>query len=816
MSAPTGAGKTVIAHHAVSRALAMGRKAIYTTPVKALSNEKYRDLVSRHGTDRVGLLTGDRRINVTAPVVVMTTEVLRALLYEGAAILEGLEVVVLDEAHFITDADRGPVWEEVVIHAPPAVRVVALSATLDEAQLLADWLSERRGPTDLVVCEERPVPLRHLYAIGRLDGSDPILLPVEVEGEPNPAAITMDGNRVRETRGEGLRKRYRSRIRPVPPPRRDLLSLLVREELVPAIWFVLSRSGCEAIARGVVEAGAGFTTPPESIELRRRADRLAAGFAAADLRALDFGGWATRFAAGVATHHGGLLPAQRELVESAFAEGLVKVAFATETLALGVNLPARTTIIDRITRSEAEGGVMAASTFAQLAGRAGRRGLDRTGVAVVPWAEEVSFLQVAALVGGRRQPLRSWFRPTPVMVANLHRDRVVADQEPVLRASLAEFLRRREIREITPERDRLAAELDRLEAHTCQACDGSAPPRDRPGSTAVSLAGEIEKLQPGDVVVDPGRRGAPPAVVVAPPRRRRGAVAVDVVRGDGRRIVMTERDLRLPPVVLAKVNLDAWISTERGHARAAASALSELELDGSAAEARRLDLEPASVATAPVCPGPRTERVRRALDDIEARIATLEEGDLPDHAALTSMLIDLGHLDDGGLTPKGEMLRRLFVPAGPVLAECLAEGCLSGLGAPDLAAVTSFFTPYSSARESGAAERHPSRAVASVWGAALVAAERVERLAAAAALPPPAGPERSVAPAIHRWCETGSVAEALAGTDLTPGDLAREARQIAELLDQISRADPNLTTAAETAQSLLLRGALADSLTAAS
>ena len=381
---------------------------MYTTPVKALSNQKYQDLVARLGVESVGLLTGDRRIKPTAPVVVMTTEVLRALFYERAAVLENLEVVVLDEAHFITDPERGPVWEEVVMHAPESVRLVALSATLDEAHLLAAWIEERRGATDLIVCDKRPVPLRHVYAIGRLDGTDPVLLPVEVEGEPNPAAITMDGNRVKE-RGEGLRRRYRSRTRPVPPPRRDLLSLLVRQEMVPAIWFVLSRAGCEGAARQLCEGGPGFTTPLESIELRRRAERIGNGLEVADLRSLDFGGWATRLAAGVATHHGGLLPVQRELVESAFAEGLVKVAFATETLALGVNLPARTVVIDRVTRAEAEGGVMSAATFAQLAGRAGRRGLDRAGVAVVPWSEDVSFLQVASLVDGRQQGLRSWF-----------------------------------------------------------------------------------------------------------------------------------------------------------------------------------------------------------------------------------------------------------------------------------------------------------------------------------------------------------------------------------------------------------------------
>lgn len=834
VSAPTGAGKTVVAYHAVGRALERGRKAVYTTPVKALSNQKYLDLVARHGEDLVGLLTGDRRINPHAPVVVMTTEVLRALLYDGPGgrsqhalvrnasgargptptpgrderphMLDDLDVVVLDEAHFITDPERGPVWEEVVIHAPPSVRLVALSATLDEAQLLAAWMEERRGPTDLVICRQRPVPLRHLYAIGRLDGTDPMLLPVEVEGEPNPTAIAMDGLRVKE-RGEGLRRRYRSRERPVPPTRRDLMTLLVQQEMAPVIWFVLSRAGCEAAARRLLEGGSGFTTPAEASELRRRAERVGGALGAADLRALDWGGWAARLAAGVATHHGGLLPVQRELVESAFAEGLLKVAFATETLALGVNLPARTVVIDRVTRGEEGGGVMAASTFAQLAGRAGRRGLDRAGVAVVPWSEEVSFLQVAALVDGRQQPLRSWFRPTPVMAANLIR-RSSSPPSSVMDASLAAFLRRRQLGDVRPEAERLRAQLDALLDHSCTDCDGS-----RPASRLVGRdrrVSGVEDLRPGDVVIDPSRVGAPPAVVVGPPRTRRGLATVDLVRGDGRRMAVTARDFRVAPVVLARVALETWTSTERGHARAAAEALADLDLDAAAARARQATTI-AREGTAPsACQANRRGRVRRALDDIESRIALLEDGDQNEFSATVSLLRDLGHLDGGDLTPKGELLRRLFVPAGLVLAECMARGDFVELDACDLAAATSFFTPSSSARERAAAEAHPNPRLARVWGRAVEAAAHIERVAAAHDLDPPAGPDRSIAPALHRWCTTGSVAEALSAGEVTPGDLAREARQVAELLDQMCRAEPALTVTAEFAQSKLLSGALAD------
>jgi len=306
----------VVADHAVDRALSLGLRAVYTTPIKALSNQKHRDLSARLGPERVGLLTGDRRVNPDAPVVVMTTEVLRALFYEasatsGAGPFARLGAVVLDEAHFITDPDRGPAWEEVVIHAPPEARLVALSATLDDPGVVAEWMRAVRGPTDLVLGGARPVPLRHVYAIGRLDNSPPLLLPVEVDGAPNPTAISLDGTRVRETRGEGLQKRYRSRTRAVAPQRRHVLDEVGRGEMAPVIWFVLSRRGCEAIARSLLESGGRLTTVERAAELRRRAESLAASLPSEDLRSVDLGGWSTRLAAGVGTHHGGLLPAQR-------------------------------------------------------------------------------------------------------------------------------------------------------------------------------------------------------------------------------------------------------------------------------------------------------------------------------------------------------------------------------------------------------------------------------------------------------------------------------------------------------------------------
>jgi ATP-dependent RNA helicase HelY len=264
VAAPTGAGKTLVADHAIDRALARGGKAFYTTPLKALSNQKFRDLSARLGADRVGLLTGDRAVRPDAPVVVMTTEVLRALLYDRGRILDGLGAIVLDEFHYLQDPDRGPVWEEVVIHAPADVAIIGLSATLPDLPALHQWLVATHGPTELVVEEQRPVTLQFLYAVGNLQGTPPLVLPMFLDGRVNPMAELHDGAR-KVSRGEG--KRVRDRSRPVTPKREHLLEHLRTSGMLPAIWFVLSRNGCDRAVADLLAAGVRLTTHDETAEL---------------------------------------------------------------------------------------------------------------------------------------------------------------------------------------------------------------------------------------------------------------------------------------------------------------------------------------------------------------------------------------------------------------------------------------------------------------------------------------------------------------------------------------------------------------------
>ena len=366
VAAPTGAGKTVVGEFAVQLALRSGRKCFYTTPIKALSNQKYADLVARHGAERVGLLTGDTSVNGDADVVVMTTEVLRNMLYANSGALRGLSHVVMDEVHYLADRSRGAVWEEVIIHLPDDVQLVSLSATVSNAEEFADWLVTVRGDTEVVVEEHRPVPLfQHVLVGTRLYDL------VDAAGEVNPELV-------RIARDEA---RFGPRERGGRPPRRpvasrtDVLERLDREALLPAITFVFSRAGCQGAVEQCLRAGLRLNTAEERDAVRRQVERRTAALPREDLRVLGYWEWLEALERGIAAHHAGMLPTFKEVVEELFTAGLVKAVFATETLALGINMPARSVVLEKLVKWNGETHAdVTPGEYTQLTGRAGRRG----------------------------------------------------------------------------------------------------------------------------------------------------------------------------------------------------------------------------------------------------------------------------------------------------------------------------------------------------------------------------------------------------------------------------------------------------------
>jgi ATP-dependent RNA helicase HelY len=356
VAAPTGSGKTVVGEFAVHLALSGGSKCFYTTPIKALSNQKYADLVRRYGAGRVGLLTGDNTINGEAPIVVMTTEVLRNMLYAGSPTLKGLAYVVMDEVHYLADRFRGAVWEEVIIHLPESVRLAALSATVSNAEEFGEWLQEVRGDTTVIVDEHRPVPLwQHMLAGNRLydlfvDTDDPNAEHAKV----NPALRRFALDDLRRTRvNQGRRSGRRREARPQrfrPPPRSEVIDRLDRAGLLPAITFIFSRAGCDAAVEQCMYSGLRLTSMEEAEEIRAHVESRVADIPREDLDVLGYGTWLTGLERGLAAHHAGMLPTFKEVVEELFTRGLIKAVFATETLALGINMPARTVVIERLVK----------------------------------------------------------------------------------------------------------------------------------------------------------------------------------------------------------------------------------------------------------------------------------------------------------------------------------------------------------------------------------------------------------------------------------------------------------------------------------
>ncbi|MGD9607488.1 MAG: DEAD/DEAH box helicase [Leucobacter sp.] len=486
VAAPTGSGKTTVAEFAVHLARReRDARIFYTAPIKALSNQKFRELCAEYGDDEVGLLTGDVNLRGDAPIVVMTTEVLRNMIYAESEALHDLAFVVLDEVHYLGDRWRGAVWEEIILHLPAEVRLVSLSATVSNAEEFGDWMHAVRGDTDVVLSEHRPVPLyQHVLTAKEL-------MPLYVDrdgelaerGRINPDLVRLGGGRgdgrgseqrgyehQRSSRdrareyGRGSRERSRGRA----PQRRskrigrsDIARALDETGLLPGIVFVFSRNGCDQAVRQCLYEGIRLTTREERDEIRRVVHEALAGMDDDDLRVLGVSEWIAGLERGLAAHHAGLLPQFKAVIEQLFQRRLVKLVFATETLALGINMPARSVTIERLDKFNGEQRVpLTSGEYTQLTGRAGRRGIDHEGHAVVVWSDGVDLEALAHLASARSFPVRSTFRPTPNMAVNLLQRMSFERARDTLELSFAQFQADRAVvdqaRELRAEQESLA------------------------------------------------------------------------------------------------------------------------------------------------------------------------------------------------------------------------------------------------------------------------------------------------------------------------------------------------------------------------
>lgn len=444
VAAPTGAGKTIVADFAMYLAQANDVKAFYTTPIKALSNQKYHDLVDLYGADQVGLLTGDTSINSEANLVVMTTEVLRNMIYEKSATLHTLRYVILDEVHYLADKFRGPVWEEVIIHLPEQVKIVALSATVSNVEDFCAWLESVRGSTKLVVSEKRPVPLEQHVMVQCDDRHEPELFDLyrhNQDGTQTDKLNTRLAERIdqidrmtvreahvqsrtggkRHDRGGGLERWRAGKGRRYTPRRWATVDELDFMGMLPGIYFIFSRKGCDEAVEQCLNAGLELTTKDEVRRIRAIVNEMVEGeLDHDDLKALGFARFRYALEEGFAPHHAGMVALFRQIVERLFEEGLVKMVFATETLALGINMPARCVVIEKLEKFNGVDHVpLTSGEYTQLTGRAGRRGIDTIGHAVIVDHRDFVPAAAASLSTKRVYPLHSSFKPTFNMAVNL-------------------------------------------------------------------------------------------------------------------------------------------------------------------------------------------------------------------------------------------------------------------------------------------------------------------------------------------------------------------------------------------------------------
>jgi ATP-dependent RNA helicase HelY len=728
VAAPTGAGKTIVAEFAVFLAMREANaKVFYTAPMKALSNQKFQELVEEWGPESVGLLTGDTNINSRARIVVMTTEVLRNMLYADSDLLTDLAYVVMDEVHYLADRFRGAVWEEVIIHLPSEVRMVSLSATVSNAEEFGDWLQAVRGDTDVIVSEERPVPLeQHILMRTKLiDLFDSSGLAATNRVNPELVQMARYGGRTLNSRQMRDVGRYHSRggrVESFRMDRAEIVHLLAERNLLPAIFFIFSRNGCDQAVRQTLRSGVRLTEQHERDEIRAIVEDRCRTFLDEDLAVLGYWEWLEGLERGVAAHHAGMLPAFKEVVEELFRRKLVKAVFATETLALGINMPARTVVLEKLEKFNGEARVpITPGEYTQLTGRAGRRGIDVEGHSVIQWQDGLDPQSVASLASRRSYPLNSSFRPTYNMAVNLVDQFGRERTREILESSFAQFQADRAVvdlaRKVRQQEESLAGYEKAMACHLGDFKEYS------------GIRRELSDLE---------RKGA----------RMESASRADRDRRQ-RQLTALRKRMKEHPCHRCP--------DREQHARWAE----------------------------------RWWKLKRETDALSAQIRTRTGAVAKVFDRVSDVLLELGYLteDDGttALTVHGRTLKRIYGERDLLVAECLRRNIWNQLDAPSLAAMACALV-FEPRRDEGLAhDRYLPRGAfrpalektIEIWSR-LDDLERENRLSGSEP------PSTSLALAMHAWAKGTSLNTVLSEADMAAGDFVRWTKQTIDLLDQLS------------------------------
>ena len=914
VAAPTGAGKTIVGEFAVFLALAAGRKAFYTTPIKALSNQKYADLVRRHGADQVGLLTGDSSINGEAPVVVMTTEVLRNMMYAGSATLRGLGFVVMDEVHYLADRLRGAVWEEVIIHLPEDVQVVSLSATVSNAEEFGAWLGEVRGHTEVIVEEHRPVPLWQHMMVGQglydlfadetsaataASGAAAVSGTTGVsraKGVADPTRVNPEllerirgGDRAGghdgfgrarggDADGRGRSGGGRDRGRRTPgarpggagqdrqggtgparqggrfgggPSRTEVIERLDRDGLLPAITFIFSRVGCTSAVSQLLANGIRLIPQVEGDRIRRTVEERIQGLADEDLGVLGYWDFVEGLTRGFAAHHAGMLPTFREIVEELFTAGRIRAVFATETLALGINMPARSVVLERLVKFNGETHAdITPAEYTQLTGRAGRRGIDIEGHAVVLYNRGLDPLAVGGLASTRTYPLRSSFRPTYNMAVNLVGQFGRETARDILETSFAQFQADRAVvgMAVTVRRNQEAL-AGYAESMTCHLGDFTAyaalrneirdiekeAAKARSASRRAEVAISLENLRPGDVIKIPGGRRSGYAIVIqGNSGGKKESASPTVLTSDAQVRRLTLMDVPTPVDPVMNLSVPKHFNARNAKSRKDLAATMRVKVphdppparhtgSGGSAEADRVTELRRQMRAHPChgCPdredharwAERWWRLRRETDGIARTVEGRTNSVARTFDRICELLVDMGYLTDGGagVTPQGDNLKRLYTEKDLLAAECLRHGIWKRLDPPSLAAIVSTLVHEPRRVDGDVSPRMPGDDVREAYEAMVRLWGQLEDRERAHLLPTTGCPDAGMAWMMHRWASGQRLEVVLRDSEVAAGDFVRRCKQVVDLLGQIGDAapDPSLSMTARRAIDAVMRGVVA-------
>ncbi|WP_247040502.1 DEAD/DEAH box helicase [Arthrobacter rhizosphaerae] len=907
VAAPTGAGKTIVGEFAIYLALQRGLKAFYTTPIKALSNQKYFELSEKYGLHNVGLLTGDTSINGDAPVVVMTTEVLRNMLYADSDSLDDLGYVVMDEVHYLADRFRGAVWEEVIIHLPSEVQVASLSATVSNAEEFGAWLDTVRGHTDIIVSEHRPVPLWQHVMVGRnivdlfagetpfdeiappdADAAEPVLSAEAASQrgfEVNPELLSMakaesqmnfrgrfghGGRSQRRQHGQHVRENagapgeQRSPVRKASRP--QVIASLDRQDLLPAITFIFSRAGCDAAVAQCVSAGLWLTTEKEQRIIAMRVDEAGQDIPSEDLDVLGFWSWRDGLLRGLAAHHAGLLPTFKEVVEKLFAEGLVKAVFATETLALGVNMPARSVVLEKLEKFNGEAHVgITAGEYTQLTGRAGRRGIDVEGHAVVLWQPGTDPAAVAGLASRRTYPLNSSFRPTYNMSINLLAQFGRPRAREILESSFAQFQADRSVvglaKQVRSREESLAGFRKSMTCHLGDFTEYARLRRELSDAENVAARGQsrarksltedsLSRLLPGDVIDVPTGRAPGFAVVLSSDHTsREPRPAVLTLDHQLRRIGIHDLEGPVSPVTRVRIPKSFNAKVPKSRRELASSVRNAIRENrppapdssrhndfGRAAalpDQERKIAELRRAQRSHPCHGcseredharwsERWWKLRQETDGLVRQIQGRTNTIAKTFDRVCEVLFSYGYLEttESGkvvIGPDGQRLRRIYGEKDLLISQALRQGAFDDLDAAEIAALASILVFQAKREDRGLRPRMPSVSLETSVDIVVQEWSALEDTEEANKLPLTGEPELGLMWPIFKWAKGRHLQEVLSGTDLAAGDFVRWVKQVIDLLDQLAKIpglDPRIARLCSEAITLVRRGVVAYSTVA--